>query len=674
MNLKLSCLCLSVVAAFGASQAFELGKVEVKSKALQNLTTTSGVRSFSSNSANLFGTTDVAEAAKYVAGASFVATGGKRNEEMIIIRGVSRTPVFIDGFPVYVSYDGSIDLGRFLASSYAQIDFSKSSSSLLYGANSLGSVINLVTKQPTKAFEGEIHYGAKYSPQNAGKNTHSLYDNFVDARFGSKFEKFFFQVDGSFREGFHTPLASGIAPKEDPSYSNEKRDKRIAAKIGITPDSNEEYVFSYSKQEGEKSAKFYEGADPSQKNDYWWWPQWDKESYALHSKLDFGDSFTINTRAYYDKFTNVLRNMKDYKYEDLAEGKKGWVSQYDDYTFGVGMELIFRGESDEFKIAPQFKQDVHHSKQVYPNNPSLNEPTQRVSDKILTLALEETFRPDESTNIIFGASVNSRRAGDAQGWGIPDWDKTSNTSYIFNYETKDETVLNFQVLVEKSFNGNDAAYFSIGSRTYFPTQKERYTSRFGKYIQNPDLLSEDALNFVVGYRADYAKASYDASVFYTKWQDKIQAVKVQRDGVNYEQNQNVGEAEIYGGELALKLRPNNQVTLGLDYAYTEVKLRADGVFLTHIPRNKLSAYGEFKITPSVKFTATQLAQSSTHSNSDGSFDAAGFGVTNIKLGFDITRNFNLEVGIENLWDKLYAYTEGYFEAGRTIRADVRYKF
>ena len=44
----------------------------------------------------------------------FVEHGGARNEYNLLVRGFNarRVPVFMDGIPVYVPYDGEMDLGR----------------------------------------------------------------------------------------------------------------------------------------------------------------------------------------------------------------------------------------------------------------------------------------------------------------------------------------------------------------------------------------------------------------------------------------------------------------------------------------------------------------------------------------------------------------------------------
>ncbi|MBW6218373.1 TonB-dependent receptor plug domain-containing protein, partial [Pseudomonas aeruginosa] len=97
---------------------------------------------------------DVGEALNTLPGV-YLQGGGNRNERQVSVRGFDsrQVPLFIDGVPVYVPYDGNIDLGRFLTSDLAGIEVSKGYASLLQGPNMLGGAINLATRRPTRPFE-----------------------------------------------------------------------------------------------------------------------------------------------------------------------------------------------------------------------------------------------------------------------------------------------------------------------------------------------------------------------------------------------------------------------------------------------------------------------------------------------------------------------------------------
>lgn len=334
--LTLSILLCSIL----YSEVFELGVVEVKA----NNQNTPGVSQISSEEMRINNALNVGEISKMILGVSLMGASGSRNESMINIRGFksTRVPIYIDGVPAYVVYDGNMDLGRFTTSDLAQIDISKGANSVLYGPNSLGGVINLISYKPQKEMEIDLHWGAKYG-NTKGENRKKLFNNQLDARFGTRQENFWFQITGAFNKNYNSPLSNKVKSPIDTSYSNESRDKKISLKLGLIPNENHEYVIGYSKQEGEKTGKIYMGhnADNIGRDRYWYWPHWDKESWFLHGNSEF-DTWYIKSKFYYDKFINELQNMDNHKYNTLNQKNKGgggFVSNYNDYSFGGSLEF-----------------------------------------------------------------------------------------------------------------------------------------------------------------------------------------------------------------------------------------------------------------------------------------------------------------------------------------------
>ena len=83
----------------------------------------------------------------------YVDKKGPRAEQNFYVRGFDarRVPLYIDGIPVYIPYDGNADFGRFTIFDLSRIDISKGSSSVLYGPNTMGGAINLITKNLQKS-------------------------------------------------------------------------------------------------------------------------------------------------------------------------------------------------------------------------------------------------------------------------------------------------------------------------------------------------------------------------------------------------------------------------------------------------------------------------------------------------------------------------------------------
>lgn len=104
----------------------------------------------------------VATAIDYLPGVVIDHISSGRNEAGIRVRGFTsrgQVPLYLDGIPVSVPYDGTVDFNRFLTSDIAEIQVAKGFSSPLLGPNALGGSINLVTRQPEKKLETDALIG-----------------------------------------------------------------------------------------------------------------------------------------------------------------------------------------------------------------------------------------------------------------------------------------------------------------------------------------------------------------------------------------------------------------------------------------------------------------------------------------------------------------------------------
>lgn len=203
---------------------------------------------------------------------------GQRNESMVSVRGfdLRAVPVYMNGIPVYVPYDGYVDLARFTTFDLSAIDVSKGFSSMLYGPNSLGGAINLISRKPTKKIEFDGALGMI--------NINGYRGNI---NIGSNFGKVYFQAGYSYLHRNSYRMSSEFSPhkyenggKRDNSY---RTDQKINIKLGWTPNEKHEYVIGYINQMGKKGTPVYAGNDEENslytKPRYWQWPKWNKETY-----------------------------------------------------------------------------------------------------------------------------------------------------------------------------------------------------------------------------------------------------------------------------------------------------------------------------------------------------------------------------------------------------------
>ncbi|HFE2765867.1 TPA: TonB-dependent receptor plug domain-containing protein, partial [Escherichia coli] len=229
---------------------------------------------------------NVAQALSVVPGV-VLQKSGSRNEEQVKVRGFDsrQVPVYFDGVPIYVPYDGNLDLARILTNNLGAVEVSKGYSSLLQGPNQMGGAINITTQKPTKPLEASLGYRQGWS-----RSQDNAYD--MHASFAASSDLGYLQVSGSQLKQDFLGLPHGvnndIAGKHGKMINSSADDKRGIVKLGFTPRENDEYTLTYIKQDGEKDNPPYSG-NSGQKSRYWQWPEYDKESFYYQGTTQLND-------------------------------------------------------------------------------------------------------------------------------------------------------------------------------------------------------------------------------------------------------------------------------------------------------------------------------------------------------------------------------------------------
>lgn len=592
--------------------------------------------------------------------------GGQRNERMVMVRGFDsrQVPVFIDGIPVYVPYDGNVDMSRFTTYDLSTIEVAKGFSSVLYGSNTIGGAINLVTRRPVKAFEGNVGVGIRSNDSfnSNGKSTNinlGTNQGLWYAQLGlSYLDRDAYTLSRNFR-----PVAEQPDRERRNSYST---DKKLNLKVGLTPNATDEYALNYINQKGEKGSPPYAGKVDTAR--YWQWPAWDKESLYFISNTAIGQASYIKTRLYYDKFTNRLTSYDDATYTGVSKGY-AFRSFYDDHTYGGSVELGTKiSDVNTLKVSLHVKKDFHKEH-------NLGEPEQRSEDRTTSLGIEDTHKLTSKLDLIVGASYDKRKEEIAQKW-----DKTRG---LYNFPVKDSSAFNPQagLIYHTSETGN--AYFTIARKSRFPTIKQRYSGGLGTALPNPDLNVERAINYQLGISEKLnSKVRVDAAIFYSDITDMMQSNIVagtvcpdsKNAGKACNQMQNIGKVSSKGIELGLTAAVSNTLELGGNYTYLDRKNKTDAKFLTDAPAHKLFTYAKWAATPSMNVIGSAEYNSKRYSNDTGTRIANGFSMVNAKLSYTLQKDVTLEAGVNNLLDRNYAYSEGYYEEGRNFFANMNYRF
>lgn len=603
-----------------------------------------------------FDRTTVGDAVNLLSGVT-VSTNS-RNEQMVYLRGYDprQAPLFIDGIPVYVPYDGYVDFGRFGTADLAAIQVAKGFSSVAYGPNTLGGAINLISRKPTKIFEGDATLGfgaenARRAEVNVGTNQGSWYLQTGASRR---------EADGFRMSSDFNRTATENGGRRDNSYY---KDDKLSLKVGLTPRGDDEYAVTYIKQDGEKGQP--PSTDPASAR-YWKWPYWDKESLYFVSRTALGAHETLKLRLYADKFDNDVDTYTDNTYRILKTTGSGSVSTgrsiYHDKTRGGAIELeTTRINGHVLRLVAQTKNDQHK---------------ERDANRVLNADFEDTLRSLSAEDGISLGDKTLLSIGFAHHELDPDKVYKSGAGPAYSLPGK-QTANDPQIGLFHDLTPTARLYATIAEKTRLPTLKDRYSARLGTYIENPGLKPENARNYEIGYQGrPWAGATAEAALFHSDVEDKIQSVNLNGAAscttTNRCRMQNVGEARIRGVELGLKTPVGAYWEIGGNATWMDLKNVSDSsVKLTSIPETKVIVHALWRPVGNVDVVA--FAEHDGGRWANNTTELSGFTTLNLKAAWRPMKNLSVEVGVNNVTDKNYELDLGFPSAGRMWFANLSYR-
>lgn len=456
-------------AAGGAASPFYLGRVDVSVTAD---VPAPGMTVLSAQDARTFNRATLSELLTLAPGITSAAVGA-RNEETLYLRGfdLRQTPLYIDGVPVYVPYDGYVDLARFLTADVAEVRISKGLTSGLYGPNTLGGAINVISTRPTQKLDaiGTATFGSGDRRE-------------LDLHAGTRMSRWY-ATGGIARLQRDTfPLASDFQPtaaQADGDRNNAyARDTKGTATVGYLAPSGTEVALRVVSQRGEKGNPPYAGTDSAVRLRYWQWPEWNKDSVYAIGNVPLGANADgwLRVRAYYDTFVNALFSYDDAKYTTQAR-PSSFRSHYDDYTVGTTVEGGWR-------LTPRFTvRGAGHVKQDIHREANEGEPQRKFEDRVLSGGVEGTFALSTRWTLVGGVSADRQRTRRAEDF---------QNGIVSEFPRGRADGVNPQAALTYGFADGGRLHVGVSRKTRLPSIKDRYSYRMGQAVPNADLRAERA--------------------------------------------------------------------------------------------------------------------------------------------------------------------------------------
>lgn len=606
---------------------------------------------------------------------------GPRNEQNIYVHGFDRwqVPIYLDGVRIYLPADNRLDFGRFLTGDLSEIQISKGYSSVLDGPGGMGGQINLVTRKPTKAIQAEI--GTQIDVGATGYLGQRSF-----AMIGTKQDLYYLLASGVWDSTVGYDLPASFTPTINQgsglrNHSN-AADTSLNLKGGYTPNATDEYSINFVRQDGAKGVP-YSVTWPIASQRNWQWPFWNVQSLALNTHTAIDDTTYFNSQVFWNRMDNAITSYSNTA-QTIQNNAAAFNSAYHDWSLGASFQLGKQITSwDTVKLAAFYRRDTHNENEDYfvnrngttkgcvANIPCYSEPRVTSMEDTFSAAIENTIHVTPLFDLVGGFGYDWRDTLQARGFNS----STAPYSMIY-YPTGTSVAPNIQGAAIYHFNDTDKAYFFVSDRTRFPTLFERYSTRFGLAIANPNLLPERATNFQIGWDGlvtQKMKVSTDA--YYSIIANMIETVGITVPGYGATtQSQNVGSGHAVGFDFKVDYALRDDLTvggqLGLIHRYIQTSvLMNPNIQLIGVPGATGMIYANWlpisnlTVTPNIQFASDRW---SPNYNTTAYVQTGAYMLMNIKATYQVTQNFNLFAGGNNLTDRLYYLTDGYPEPGRTF--------
>ncbi|MDY0137274.1 MAG: TonB-dependent receptor [Thiomicrospira sp.] len=649
-----------------ADDTFTLGKITVGGEQTQKIE----ANVVNADEMRAQGLTDVGQAVSRVPGV-VIREGGRRAETQAAIRGFDSRQITLnlDGIPIYLPYDGNIDLSRYLTGDLSRIEVQKSLGSLLLGPNNMGGSINLVSRKPTESLEGRATLGME-----AGKN--GVFSRFGNLQVGSRLNELFyisagfskidkdnFPLSDSFSPATNQFTNTVIQPKGD-RVRSASDSQNMNLKLGFTPNETDEYALSYHQVRGRKDAPLYAGGEltgTSARPAYWDWPQWDKDSVYFLSHTQLGEKTYVKTRAYYDQFNNKLNSYNDINYKAITAGY-AFRSQYDDESLGGSVELGHHIAQHQLKAAFHAKYDEHKERDLNKDVGTVDERWKTYQNQIHSFGLEDRIQLTQNTQLTLGYRRDQYKVTKTD-----DRDPTTQPS-------SDQGADNVQVKAEHQF-GAHTVFGGVSKKTRYPSIKEIYSYRLGQAIPNANLGAESALHYEIGALGDLGPLNYQLNLFYSDISDAIESITLTSgaDAGKF-QNKNVGTATHYGAEVMLSYPTSDNTRLDVNYAYVKRDLADKTLVPTQSPEHQGLVTMNWFTTDKLDLAAELQFASQRDTTTDGKRTTAGYELVHLRAAYQFNKTLSANAVLKNALDKDYQIYDGDPMPGRTLWVSVNAAF
>ncbi|MCX4187718.1 TonB-dependent receptor plug domain-containing protein [Methylophaga sp. OBS4] len=575
----------------------------------------------------------LSDALKHVPGLRVVELGGRGSQTSVFARGTNsnHTLVLVDGIEINdpSSPTGAFDFAHFLLDDVESIEVVRGSQSVLYGADAIGSVIQIRTRQG----QGRLKTRAKVEAGTKSTHHETLALSGSNGDFNYSITGGLFESDGD-SIATEKRLAPGSI-KDDDGYNS----KVVSARMG----------WDISSQLSSRVTARYIDSD---------------------TDIDGGFDFSGNTAEDLDA-ENKTRQL--YLGAELAGNFFSGMWQPTLLFTHTDVERKNRNDrQDPFGTLDRSNYDGEK------NKISLQNDLYFIHNNLITVGYEfeeEKMQADGFTD--FGGFIQTQLTDETrQNRAVYIQDQITltdrlNTTLGVRHDNTDDFDSETTYRITANYQLTDSSRVRAAHGTGFraPSLYELFgftPTNFGSaYMGNPDLDAETSENWEVGIDQSWFNHRLDSSVtiFKNDIDDLITTVFLPSfDSTSVNQN----KADIHGAEAVFSLAATSQLDFNLNYTFTRTEDDNDQALLRR-PKHLANFDVEYRPTNKLTLTGT-LNYIGSRKDVDGVGQRVRMGsytVVNLAANYQLNTNTRLFGRVENLADKEYEAAYGFQGTGIT---------
>lgn len=590
---------------------------------------------------------NIAEAVQIIPG-GYVSIGS-RNEMVVQLRGIEQRQiaVLLDGVPIYVPYDGLVDLGQMPVGAVEKITVTEGNASVLYGPNSLGGSVNIVTKLPTLRHTQFQTMGGSGQMQSYTLDQSGSYNSLG------------YLVNLGYDRQDNFPLSDDFSKtkNEDGGARNNSSFKKfdLFSKLTWGHHKNHHSALSFSLVDNQRDISPDIYAD---KPRWWRFPKWRKWVLNLTSSQMVTNSTSLKEILFYDKYDNVLDSYDDATYSTQTK-KYAFHSTYDDYSVGSNLFATKTFPKNHIlTLGVTYKRDVHREQ----GNTGL--PWEKYEMDSYTAGLEHEWKSSQDISLSTGLGLNLLDPVFANGQPL----------------RKDIIALDGRLGIYYSLSEAWEIKASFGHKTRFPTLKELYSGQSGKNVPNPNLKEESSFNVEMGLSHNWRGTNrVGLTIFDSEIADLIVDKKVMVEEEEKDQLQNIGKARHAGLEFSARVLPIRNLTLNSSYAFLKARNRSDNRTtdkLPYRPEHLVKLEQEYKFPFGLGFSLEEnyVSKRIYLDQDDLPHSLDEYFLLDLQFRQSLWEHLTFRFSLFNLLDEYYESEYGFPMPGRNFRAGMEVDF